>query len=206
MLLSCHTKRREFIGLLGSAVAWPLAARAQQAGKVFRIGFVGLPTADSLPKRPEAFRTGLRDLGYQEGRNVIIEYHWADEHYERLPAAIGRLWRAKPEIVMNARRFIRSPRRHGRAATAARPSAFTVLAFRTNSNLLNRARRRANSWTPDGGSDRPVALDRHAAAGADLGVIVPQCHVLNAAIVPKCDRVGPPTKSHLEFRPGAVLE
>jgi hypothetical protein len=57
-------KRREFITLLGgAAAAWPLAARAQQAGKVFRIGFVGLPTADSLPKRPEAFRTGLRDLG-----------------------------------------------------------------------------------------------------------------------------------------------
>jgi putative ABC transport system substrate-binding protein len=54
--------------------------------KIFRIGFVGLPTADSLPKRPEAFRAGLRDLGYEEGRNIVIEFRWADGHYEWLPA------------------------------------------------------------------------------------------------------------------------
>src|SRR5262249_59320275 len=65
---------------------------------------------------------------------------------------------------------------------------------------------RANSWTPDGSSDRPIALDRHTAAGTDLGVIIPQRHVLNAAIVPERDRVGPPAKPHLEFRPGAVFE
>src|SRR5437660_10758297 len=55
-------------------------------------------------------------------------------------------------------------------------------------------------------SERAVALDRHATAGADPGVIVPQRHVLNTAIVPERDRVGPPAKPHLEFRPGAVLE
>jgi hypothetical protein len=49
-------RRREFITLVGGVAAWPLAARGQPAGKVFRIGFVGLPTADSLPKRAEAFR------------------------------------------------------------------------------------------------------------------------------------------------------
>jgi hypothetical protein len=67
-------------------------------------------------------------------------------------------------------------------------------------------RQRANSWTPDGGLDRPVALDRHTAAGTDLGVIIPQRHVLNAAIVPERDRVRPPAKPHLEFRPSAVFE
>jgi putative tryptophan/tyrosine transport system substrate-binding protein len=71
-------KRREFITLLGGAAAWPLAARAQQPGKVFRIGFVGLTAAESLPKRVEAFRAGLRELGYQ-GRNLIIEFHWAED-------------------------------------------------------------------------------------------------------------------------------
>jgi hypothetical protein len=55
-----------------AAVAWPLAARAQPVSRIFRIGFVGLPTADSLPKRPEAFRAGLRDLGYQEGGNIVM--------------------------------------------------------------------------------------------------------------------------------------
>jgi putative ABC transport system substrate-binding protein len=75
-------RRRELIRLLGGAAAtWPLAARAQYSGKVFRIGFVGLPTGDSLPKRPEAFRAGLRELGYQEGQNIVITYRWADEKY-----------------------------------------------------------------------------------------------------------------------------
>ncbi|MGA8971022.1 MAG: hypothetical protein WB499_17555 [Pseudolabrys sp.] len=69
-------RRREFISFLGgAAAAWPIAARAQQSSaKVFRIGFLGSSTADSLPKRPEAFRAGLRDLGYQEGRDFVIEY------------------------------------------------------------------------------------------------------------------------------------
>ena len=82
-------------------LTWPLAARAQQpAGKAFRIGFVGLPTADSLPKRPEAFRSGLRDLGYEEGRNVIIEFRWADEHYERLPALFAELVRLNVDVIV----------------------------------------------------------------------------------------------------------
>ena len=57
-------KRRQFITLLGgAAVAWPLAAQAQQpGGRIFRIGFVGLPTEEALPQRTEAFRAGLRDL------------------------------------------------------------------------------------------------------------------------------------------------
>jgi putative ABC transport system substrate-binding protein len=81
-------QRREFITLFGgAAVAWPLVARAQQpSAKVFRIGFLGSATADNLPKRPEAFRAGLRDLGYQEGRDFVIEYRWADGNYDRLPA------------------------------------------------------------------------------------------------------------------------
>ncbi len=61
-------RRREFITLLGgAATVWPLAARAQQPTKVYRIGFVGMLSADSLPQRLRAFRAGLRELGYQEG-------------------------------------------------------------------------------------------------------------------------------------------
>ncbi len=93
-------KRRKFITLLGCAATWPLAARAQTAGKVFRIGFVGLPTADSLPKRPEAFRAGLRELGYQEGRNIVIEFRWADEHYEQLPAIFAEMVRLNVDVIV----------------------------------------------------------------------------------------------------------
>jgi putative tryptophan/tyrosine transport system substrate-binding protein len=94
-------KRRDFITLLGgAAAAWPLAARAQSRGKVFRIGFVGLPMADSLPKRPEAFRAGLRDLGYQEGRDIIIEFRWADGQYDRLPALFADLVRRDVDVIV----------------------------------------------------------------------------------------------------------
>jgi AcrB/AcrD/AcrF family len=82
---------------------------------------------------------------------------------------------------------------NGSVSGSVRPSVLAV-------------RQRANSWTPDGGLDRPVALDRHTAAGTDLGVVIPQRHVLNAAIVPERDGVGAPAKPHLEFRPGAVFE
>ncbi|MGC2155927.1 MAG: hypothetical protein WA662_05935 [Pseudolabrys sp.] len=59
-------RRRELISLLGGAAAWPLAARAQQpSAKVFRIGFLGLLNAGSLPKRTETFRASLRDLGFR---------------------------------------------------------------------------------------------------------------------------------------------
>ena len=93
--------RRNFIALVGgAAAAWPLAARTQPASRIFRVGFVGLPTADSLPKRPEAFRAGLRDLGYQEGRNIVIELRWADGHYERLPALFAELIRLNVDVIV----------------------------------------------------------------------------------------------------------
>jgi putative tryptophan/tyrosine transport system substrate-binding protein len=94
-------KRRTFIALLGgAAAAWPLAPRAQQPTKVARIGFVGLTTSDSLPKRAEAFRAGLRDLGYQEGRDIVIEFRWADGRYERLPALFAELVRRNVDVVV----------------------------------------------------------------------------------------------------------
>jgi putative tryptophan/tyrosine transport system substrate-binding protein len=65
---------RHFITLLGGAAAWPLAGRAQQTGKVARIGFLGAASESGFAKRVEGFRSGLRDLGYVEGTNAIIEY------------------------------------------------------------------------------------------------------------------------------------
>jgi putative ABC transport system substrate-binding protein len=94
-------RRREFITLVvGSAAAWPFVGRAQEATKVYRIGFVGLPSAGSLPERLEAFRAGLRDLGYKEGRNIVIEYRWAEGRYERLPALFAELVRLKVDVIV----------------------------------------------------------------------------------------------------------
>jgi len=97
-----RVRRRDFIKVIaGSAANWPFVTNAQQsAGKIFRIGFVGLTTADALPKRLVALRAGLRDLGYQEGRNVIFEYRWADEHYERLPALFAEIVRLNVDVIV----------------------------------------------------------------------------------------------------------
>ena len=94
-------RRREFVTLLGgAAVAWPIGAHAQET-KAYRIGFVGLTSAGSLPERPEAFRAGLRDLGYQEGRNIVIEYRWAEGRYELLPALFADLVRLNVDVIVS---------------------------------------------------------------------------------------------------------
>jgi putative ABC transport system substrate-binding protein len=79
-------KRREFVTLVGdAAVAWPLTVRAQQKAKVVRIGFLGLGPASAWSSRLAAFRAGLCDLGWIEGKNVVIEFRWADS-VDQLPA------------------------------------------------------------------------------------------------------------------------
>ena len=95
-------RRRDFIkGVIGSAATWPFATNAQQsAGKISRIGFVGSATADGMAERLVALRTGLRDLGYQEGQNIIIEYRWADEHYERLPALFAEMVHLNVDVIV----------------------------------------------------------------------------------------------------------
>ena len=97
-------KRREFITLLGgAAAAWPLAARAQQpAAKVPRIGFLGNSTADLEANLVGPFRDGLRALGYEEGRNIVIEYRWAEGEYERFPALIAELVASNVDVIVTA--------------------------------------------------------------------------------------------------------
>ena len=73
-------------------VAAPLAVQAQQPGKVYRIGYLGLTTASGTYVRSvEAFRQGLRELGYVEGKNLVIEYRWAEGKYDKLPDLAGEL-------------------------------------------------------------------------------------------------------------------
>src|SRR6266581_1938163 len=93
-------QRREFITLLGGAAAtWPLAARAQQAAKVARIGWLAVNRAAN-PHNQEAFRQGLRDLGYFEGRNVVIEYRDAEGKAERLPALAAELVALNVDVIV----------------------------------------------------------------------------------------------------------
>jgi putative ABC transport system substrate-binding protein len=94
--------RRTFLAGTGAALfATPFAAEAQQAAKIARIGYLGTNLAVS-PHQHEAFRQGLRDLGYVEGRNVVIEYRSAEGKYERLPALAAELVALKVDVIVAA--------------------------------------------------------------------------------------------------------
>ena len=101
--------RRAFVSGLGAVLAAPLAAKAQQAGKVYRIGYLS-PSSPSDPERLAspfgerglaAFLQGLRELGYVEGKNIAIEKRWAEGKFERLPDLAAELVRLKLDIIVS---------------------------------------------------------------------------------------------------------
>ena len=95
-------RRRDFIRMIAASVAaWPRAVRAQ-ADKLSRIGFIGLQAAEETAgiKRIEAFRAGLREFGYVEGRNVLVEDRWAAGQYGRLPELASQLVRLNVDVIV----------------------------------------------------------------------------------------------------------
>jgi putative ABC transport system substrate-binding protein len=91
--------RRVFVGsLAGGLLAAPLAVDAQQAGKIAKIGYLGVGTAPAYANRIEALRAGLHDLGYVEGKNVVIEYRWA-ERADQLPKLAAELVRINVDVI-----------------------------------------------------------------------------------------------------------
>ena len=93
-------KRRDFITLLGGAVAWPLAARAQQPGKLPIIGYLGSSTLSAMSQWTASFVQRLRELGWVEGRNVAIEYRWAEGRAERAAEIAAEFVRLKVDVIV----------------------------------------------------------------------------------------------------------
>ncbi len=97
------TTRRELLIALGAgALAAPLTSFAQQKGKVWRIGILGATSASGTAGRVDALRAGLRELGYVEGKNLVIEFRWAEGNFERLPELAAELVRLKVDVIVAA--------------------------------------------------------------------------------------------------------
>src|SRR3954454_10664152 len=110
--------RREFLISLGAVLAWSLPAWAQRPRTMYRIGFLGNTTAALEANLIEPFRQGLRDLGYEEGRNITIEYRWAEGKYERFPAMIAELVALNLDVMVTA-----GPPRRSRGKKSSDPGA-----------------------------------------------------------------------------------
>jgi hypothetical protein len=112
-----NTNRRDFVALLGSAaLAWPLAARAQPAGKLPTIGYLGTVSASAWAPWTAAFVQRLHELGWIDGRTVAIQYRWAEGRAERLAEIAGELVRLKVDVIVTG----------GNAALAAKQASSVV--------------------------------------------------------------------------------
>jgi putative ABC transport system substrate-binding protein len=189
--------RREFIGLVGSAVVWSLTAHAQQPVKLAHVGFLGLAPASGFASRVEALRAGLRDLGYVENKNIVFDFRWAD-NVDQLPKLASQLVGMHVDVIFAPVSTFVEPARQatktipivfashadpvgtGHVASLARPGGnvtglsmlLTELAVKELELLkeaVPHATRIGVLWNPTTPS-HPAALKAVEAAGEKLGV------------------------------------
>jgi putative ABC transport system substrate-binding protein len=138
-------RRREFISLLGGgAAAWPLVARAQPSGKTYRIGFLGLHSHTEYRRLVDALRTGLRHLGYEEGKNIAIEYRWAEGRYDRLPQLAAELVRLNVDVLVT---HTSRGAQAAKQATSTVPVVFTAVGDPIEAGLVSSLARPGGNLT-----------------------------------------------------------
>jgi putative tryptophan/tyrosine transport system substrate-binding protein len=126
-------KRRDIITLLGGAVVWPMAARAQQAGKLPTIGFFSPRSAAAASSSVAALVKRLGELGWIEGRTVAIQYRWANGHDEQLAAIAGEFARLKVDVIVT---HATEPVKAAMQATAVIPIVFASSADPVSKGLV----------------------------------------------------------------------
>jgi putative ABC transport system substrate-binding protein len=164
-------KRREFITLLGSAAAWPLAARAQQAGKLPTIGFLGSSTPSAMSQWVAAFVERLRQLGWIEGRTVAIEYRWAEGSSSRATEIAAEFVRLKVDIIVT---YASPPVLAAKQATSVIPIVFAAATDPVGAGLVA-------SLARPGGNVTGLSLQQADVAGKRLALlreVVPGLHRL----------------------------
>jgi ABC-type uncharacterized transport system substrate-binding protein len=126
-------RRRDVLGVLGGAAAWPLAARAQQARKLATVGLMGSGTAAAQSQWTMAFVQRMRELGWTEGRNMAIEYRWAEGRSERFPEIAAEFVRLKVDVILTHNTL---PTLAAKQASSAIPVVFATAGEPVGSGIV----------------------------------------------------------------------
>jgi putative ABC transport system substrate-binding protein len=182
-------KRREFITLLGGAAAtWPLGVRAQQSGKLPTIGFLGGATASTWSNWAAAFVHRLRELGWSEGRTVLIEYRWAEGRHDRAAEIAAEFVRLKVDVILTSGGVLPAAKQ----ATSTIPIVFAVANDPVGAGFVSSLARPGGNitglslQTTDLAAKRLELLREVVPGIRSLGVLA---NIGNAAAVPEIDEV-----------------
>jgi putative ABC transport system substrate-binding protein len=193
-------RRRDFIQIFGGVAAtWPLAARAQQPAMPV-VGFLGALDASGWATRVKALRAGLRDLGYVEGKNIVIEFRWAEGNYDRLPTLVADLVRLKVDVIVT----------HGtpavlaaKQATTKIPIVFAVVGDAVGSGVVSSLARPDGNLTgltffqPELIGKRLELLKETMPDLTDVGILLNTANPMNEPILPQITPVAQSLKLEL---------